>query len=242
MTRTDNKAVADFFKASSRDVTPGSLRQSVRVLYAPFANNHNISERCASVLSASERNRADRFTDEFERALFQQRRAFRRYCAAIAIGSSHPLSRFEFSETPKGRPYLAVLPGYWFSYSSCRYGFLGACSSTHGVGIDLEDPGRNLDILELAGRFYTRAEAAAVERAEDQERRDTFFGLWNLKESALKSVGEGLPFGLDAFEFKLTPEPRLVQAPPEIGGTDRFSSHPVTGTDGCAALIIRERA
>ena len=52
---------------------------------------------------------------------------------------------------------------------------------------------------------FSDAEAKTVESAGDQARLRTFFQLWCLKEAALKSIGEGLPFGLDAFEFELSP-------------------------------------
>ncbi len=34
----------------------------------------------------------------------------------------------------------------------------------------------------------------------------TFYQFWSLKEAALKSIGEGLPFGLYAFEFEVDPK------------------------------------
>ena len=74
------------------------------------------------------------------------------------------------------------------------------------------------------------------------ERLRTFFQFWSLKEAALKSIGEGLPFGLDAFEFELGPDLRVVHAPPEHGGPEQFNAHVIEGTDSCAALVIRSLA
>jgi 4'-phosphopantetheinyl transferase len=71
------------------------------------------------------------------------------------------------------------------------------------------------------------------------ERLQTFYRFWSLKEAALKSIGEGLPFGLDAFELELDPKLRVVHAPPDHGGPEQFDAHVIEGTEGCAALVIR---
>jgi len=62
-----------------------------------------------------------------------------------------------------------------------------------------------------------------------------------LKEAALKSIGEGLPFGLDAFEFELDESPRVVVAPGDHGGPRRFSAHLFDQVDVGAALVLRTR-
>ncbi len=242
MTRDESRRINDLFAAGSRDLTPASARHAAYVLYAPVSRDPEVSRHCASVLSDSELRRADRFATECDKARFNQRRAFRRFCGATVLGSSRPLSRIVFEETENGRPYLSDLPDFWFSFSSCRFGFLGAWSSTHGIGVDLEDQTRNLEAAEFAHRFFSGAEANAVEGAGGVERPRTFFQLWTLKEAALKSIGEGLPYGLDAFEFELDPNPRVVHAPPEHGGPEQFNAHVIEGTDSCAALVIRSLA
>src|SRR4029077_20127833 len=178
---------------------------TARLLYAPVSSDAETSRRCASVLSDTELERSDCFVTEDLKTHFKQRRAFRRYCGALALGSQRPLSRIVFKETEKGRPYLPDLPDCWFSFSSCRFGFLGAWSSTHQMGIDLEDQTRILEAAELAQQFFSDAEAKAVEEVTGLAQLRTFYQLWSLKEAALKSIGEGLPFGMDAFEFELTP-------------------------------------
>ncbi len=242
MSRDDSDRINEHFAAGSRDLTPASARHAANVLYVPVSRDPEVSRYCASVLTDVEMQRADRFVTEYDKARFEQRRAFRRFCGATALGSSRPLSQIVFVETENGRPYLSDLPDFWFSFSSCRFGFLGAWSSTHGIGVDLEDQTRNLEAAELAHRFFSGAEANAVEGAGDLERLRTFFQFWSLKEAALKSIGEGLPFGLDAFEFELDPNPRVVQAPPDHGGPEQFNAHMLEGTDSCAALVIRSRA
>ena len=239
MTRDDSDRIKDLFAASSRDVTPASARQAAYVLYAPVSRDPEVSRYCASVLSDTELQRADRFVNEYDKAEFKQRRAFRRFYGATVLGSSRSLSQIVFEETENGRPYLSDLPNFWFSFSSCRFGFLGAWSSTHGIGVDLEDQTRDVEAEELARQFFAAAEANAVARLSGGQRLRTFYRLWSLKEAALKSIGEGLPFGLDAFEFELGPTPRVVRTPPGHGGPERFSAYLVEGADGCAALALR---
>jgi 4'-phosphopantetheinyl transferase len=214
----------------------------VYVLYAPVSLDPELWRHCASVLSDTELQRADRLVNEYDKAQFKQRRAFRRFCGATVLGSSRPLSQIVFEETKNGRPYLPDLPAVWFSFSSCRFGFLGAWSSTLGIGVDFEDQTRNLEAVEIASRFFSEAEATAVEQAGGVERQWTFFQLWCLKEAALKSIGEGLPFGLDAFEFELDPNPRVVHAPTDYGAPEQFDAHLIEGTGSCAALVTRSLA
>ena len=243
MTRDDSVRIADLFATGSRDLTPASARHAAYVLYAPVSRDPEVTRHCASVLSDTELHRADRFVNEYDKAQFKQRRAFRRFCGATALGSSRTLSQIVFEETEKGRPYLPDLPDFWFSFSSCRFGFLGAWSSTHGIGVDLEDQTRNLEAVELAHRFFSGAEANAVEGVSSLERLRTFFQFWSLKEAALKSIGEGLPFGLDAFKFELGPNLRVVHAPPDYGGPEQFAAHLIEGIDSCcAALVTRSLA
>jgi 4'-phosphopantetheinyl transferase len=244
MTEEGIDRVNDLFAASTSEWTPTSVKNLVCVLYAPFSNQPEVSSRCAKVLSDAELMKAGRFMVEDDMAHFIQRRAFRRYCGMLAVGAQVSLARIDFAEKENGRPYLLNLPSLWFSFSSSRFGFLGAWSSTHAVGVDLEDKTRNVEPGKLAQHFFSEAETKAVESAGEARLR-TFFQLWCLKEAALKSIGEGLPFGLDAFEFELSPNIRVVHAPDDYGGPKQFDAHVIEGTPtgrGCAALVIRRRA
>ena len=241
MTRNDSAWVNNHFAGGARDCTPDLARSMVRILYAPASRDPEASSRCASVLSDAELRHAESFVTQDLNEHFKQRRAFRRYCGAVALGCARTLSSINFDATEKGQPYLPELPGCWFSFSSCRLGFLGAWSSTHAIGVDIEDPTRDVEAPELARHFFARAEAAAVNGAGAPARTPAFFQLWTLKEAALKSIGEGLPFGLDAFEFELAPSLRIVHAPPDHGGPERFHTYLLEGTSGCAALAIRSR-
>ncbi|MGB6767575.1 MAG: 4'-phosphopantetheinyl transferase superfamily protein [Methyloceanibacter sp.] len=239
MTWDASAGVNDLFAASARDCTPAPARHMASVLFAPVSRDPETVSRCASVLSDAEKRRAQSFLAEGREAHFKQQRAFRRYCGALAVGSALPLSRIAFEATEKGRPYLPELRGCWFSFSSCRLGYLGAWSSTRRIGVDIEDQTRHLEATELAQAYFSRAEAKAVEGAGERTRMQTFFQLWTLKEAALKSIGEGLPFGLDAFQFELDPSIRIVDAPRAYGGPERFCAYAIETAGSCAALAIR---
>jgi phosphopantetheinyl transferase len=239
MSHDDGNALRDFFVARSIDVTPEPIRHAAQVLYVPVSIDSALTGRCATVLSDTERHRAEHFVAENDRTLFMQRRAFRRFCGALSLQSSQPLSRVTFEETENGRPYLADKPDLRFSFSSCRFGFLGAWTSMRGIGIDIEDQTRNVEAAELAGHYFCVREARAVASDHGPAGLRNFFQLWSLKEAALKAIGEGLPFGLDAFEFELAPSLRVVDAPAQYGGPEGFRAHMLGGTGHCAAVVIR---
>jgi len=238
MNQRDSNRIHDYFAGSSRDITPMPMRHTAHVLYAPVSNDPELTRCCASVLSKDELQRAEHFLTQSDRSLFIQRRAFRRFCGALSLGSSKPLSLIVFGETENGRPHLYDLPDLRFSFSSCRFGFLGAWSPILEIGVDIEDRTRDPGATELAWQFFSVAEAKAVEGQGGLANLRTFFQFWTLKEAALKSIGEGLPFGLDAFEFALDPRLRVVHAPPEYGGPGRFSAHVIEGTESFTAVVI----
>jgi len=239
MTSLDKDRVVRYFVANTRDLTPAPTRQTARVMYAQVSSDPEVMKCCGSVLSDAELQRADRFASENDKARFIQRRAFRRFCGTIAIGSSRPLSQIVFQETENGRPYLTALADTWFSFSSCRSGFLGAWSSTHGIGVDIETQTEKVEARELAQQFFSAAEVRIISQANGPERQRTFLQLWNLKEAALKSIGVGLPFGLENFQFELHPKPRVVHAPSGNSGQAQFDAHTIEGTGACAAVVIR---
>jgi len=238
MTHDASPGIEAWFAAHVGDWTPLPAREEARVLFMPVSSDADITRRCAAILSPAELRKADSFLTEELRAHFKQQRAFRRYCGARALGSIEPLSHIAFAEGDKGRPYLPQAPEISFSFSSCRLGFLGAWSSTRDVGVDIEDQTRSLDLAEMAHGYFSDAEAQLVAQARAPS---TFFALWTLKEAALKSIGEGLPFGLDAFAFELEPRLAMVRAPHDCGGVGRFEARLVRGADHCAALVTAQR-
>jgi len=242
MSRDDSERVSDYFSGSSRDLSPLSASDSVKVLQAPVSHDPEVTRYCTAVLSYAELEQADRLVIHEHKALFIQRRAFRRYCGALALRSSQCLSKIDFSETENGRPFFPDLPDYWFSFSSCHFGFVGAWSSTHGIGVDVEDHRKELQTTELAEHYFSMAEARAVNVQSNLESRQTFFKFWCLKEAALKSIGEGLPYGLDTFEFELQPNLRVVEAPSEYGGAGQFDARLIETADSYTALLIRKLA
>jgi 4'-phosphopantetheinyl transferase len=108
------------------------------------------------------------------------------------------------------------------------------------LGVDVEDQVLEQEVADLAQAYFTESEARTVRDAGPTRLR-TFRQLWSLKEAALKSIGEGLPFGLDAFEFELDESPRVVGAPRDHGGPRRFSAHLFDQADVGAALVLRAR-
>ena len=231
-------SVHAYFRANARNVAPASLAVPVSVLFAPASTSTEVTSLCAALLSEEERQAASKLLTDELRARFVQRRAFRRFCAASA-GAEQPLDAIEFAFTEIGAPFLPALPHTAFSFSACSSGYLAAWSTACTPGVDIEDR-KKVEAADLARTYFTPREADAVAAADDASRLKTFLQFWTLKEAALKSIGEGLPFGLDTFEFELGPPPRIVNAPSRPGIAERFTAQFLdVGSNYHAALVTR---
>lgn len=97
---------------------------------------------------------------------------------------------------------------------------------------------RNPGAIGLARQYFSAAEARAVEGVGGHEGLQAFFRLWCLKEAALKSIGEGMPYGLDAFEFALGSGLQVVHAPLDRGGAESFSGYLVEDSETTTAIVL----
>jgi phosphopantetheinyl transferase len=231
--------IRDMFAARAR-VWALAARDDLHVLYAPFQSAAWVNSLCSEALSNDELLQAGRFAAAEDKALFIQRRAFRRYCGNLALGAQRRLAQIHFAATAAGRPFLAGRPDIWFSFSSCRRGMLAAWSSSHAMGVDIEDQARALDTVQIAEMFFAPSEAGLVRFARGAEQRRRFFRLWCLKEAALKSIGQGLPFGLDSFAFDLEPQLCVARAPLVRGRAVEFSADVIEEREWCAAVVTRK--
>lgn len=120
-------------------------------------------------------------------------------------------------ETPLGKPYLSGHP--WIHFNLSHSGSRVLCVlSSHPCGCDVERLGRGS--AALARRFFTAAEAAALEEAQSAGGNEAFqilfTRIWTRKESFLKASGDGLSRPMNTFSV-LAPPPsvRFLEADPE---------------------------
>jgi len=71
------------------------------------------------------------------------------------------------------------------------------------VGVDVEDMERLGMTVEIADRFFSRAEVSALLALPVETQRSRFFEYWTLKEAYIKARGMGLSLPLEQFSFHL---------------------------------------
>ncbi|MGH8157965.1 MAG: 4'-phosphopantetheinyl transferase family protein [Rhodanobacter sp.] len=97
-----------------------------------------------------------------------------------------------------GRPALAAGhdPSIGFNWSHSGEHALIAIGRHVVPGVDLEQVRARPRALEIAQRYFSADEAAALAILPPVERSTAFLELWTAKEAVLKALGRGLAFGL----------------------------------------------
>jgi 4'-phosphopantetheinyl transferase len=161
----------------------------------------------AAVSTLSEEERA-------QYARFHFARDSRDYAAAHALlrtvlsrDSNRRPESWRFDKTAHGKPYLIGDGEGSRSFSLSHTHGMVACAVANGgdVGVDVECVDRDPNVLEIASRFFSPAEAQLLGRLDGESRRRRFFELWTLKEALVKAIGVGLSESLASWAFTIDP-------------------------------------
>ena len=67
-----------------------------------------------------------------------------------------------------------------------------AISFMREVGVDIEFVDRNVDVLSVAQKVFSRLEASRMRSLPSNVRASAFFARWTRQEAFLKATGDGL--------------------------------------------------
>lgn len=160
-----------------------------------------------ATLSPDERLRAERFHFQRDREHFVAARGGLRDIVGRYTGSAPESLRFAYDEF--GKPRLsgeAGLESLRFNVSHSHGVALYAVASGREVGVDLEYVREEFACQEIAERFFSRREVAALNALPVEERAAAFFDCWTRKEAYIKALGEGLSHPLHLFTVSLNPD------------------------------------
>ena len=167
-----------------------------------------------SALDAPERARSRLMHRDDARLRFTAGRWLARQVLSRRLGCAE--TEVELAIGAHGRPVLTT-GGIDFNLSHAG-SLVVLALSTARVGIDVEATGRANDWRAIAHRFFSAAEAAAIEAYSEAEQRAAFFRVWVRKEAFVKALGTGVATGLGRFDVSAGPEPALAGA--RIDGVD----------------------
>ncbi len=168
------------------------------------------------LLAPHERRRHDAFAFERHRHEYLVTRALVR--AVLSRYAAVAPADWTFVDGEYGKPQVAgpaSAPPLRFNLSNTDG--LVACVVTgdREVGVDVEAMDGRAATEDVAERFFSPAESAALRALPADARPGRFFEFWTLKEAYIKARGAGLSLPLDRFSFRLDPDtaPRIEFAP-----------------------------
>lgn len=176
----------------------------------------------ASLLSAGERARAERFYFLRDRERFILGRGRLRLLLSEHIGEDG--DRIEISYNSFGKPYIRSNE-IFFNVAHSEDRLLIALSYRREVGVDVEHIRSELGIYDLGQRFFSSDEIALLEKsASDQRERKAFF-CWAGKEALLKGIGCGLRCPLNSYSVLERADTfhAVIKAPVASGDVRRWS-------------------
>jgi len=157
-------------------------------------------------LAADEQARVERFYFRRNREHFIVARGVLRALLGFYLNNAPECLSFRYSS--HGKPALAWESGgdmIRFNLSHSHGVALYAVTRGREVGIDLEYIRSDLEVEQIAERFFSRREIATLRALPIDLRTDAFFLCWTRKEAYIKARGEGLSLPLDQFDVSLIP-------------------------------------
>lgn len=159
--------------------------------------------RLEATLAPDEISRAARFVFQRDRESFVAARGILRELLGAYLGQ--PPAALKFDSGPRGKPALKdCAPWMRFNLAHSHGMALYAFAKGREVGVDIELLRPDFGGMEVAERFFSPREVAALRALPPGLRVDGFFTCWTKKEAYVKASGVGLEIPLDSFDVSLS--------------------------------------
>ncbi len=213
----------------------------VHVWLAPLDQLH--VSQLAQTLSEEELARAGRFHFRRDRERFIACRSLLRTILSRYLCVEPHQLRICYGTY--GKPYLeeeVEKNKLQFNLSHSHGLALYAFTRGRNIGVDLEYIRRMPDFSQIAARFFSQNEYAALNALPESQRQEAFFYCWTRKEAYIKAIGNGLMHPLNSFDVSLAPgEPACllnVEGDPEEASRWSLKSlNPVPGYVAALAVV-----
>lgn len=195
-------------------------------------------EEFFDTLSEDERARALRFRFERDRARFVIARGILRDIVGRYL--RRPPTIIKFGYNKYGKPSLAEDEGgLRFNLAHSAGAAVYACALGREVGVDVEHWREDFASMEVAGRFFSKAEVHALAALPPDLSTQAFFNCWTRKEAYIKALGEGLSHPLDCFTVSLAPgeAARLLKTDRDPAEASAWSLFDLKPFDDCSAAL-----
>ena len=209
----------------------------LHVWFGPLEFSGEHREQIENLLSAEERERAKKFIAPQARDSFVATRAILRSLLSSYLAiSPHQIS---LDVGPHGKPELSSAHANKVCFNVSHSHGMGLCAFTASqpVGADVEKIRASFEGMEIAERFFSKAEIAVLNQVPQPRRAEAFFRCWTRKEAYIKARGLGMSIPLDSFsvEFADTREQTLRDE-----NNEEWSCYDLdVGADYAAAVVAR---
>lgn len=205
--------------------------------------NESLIGEMRPVLSPDECARADRFHFERDRRRFIVARGSLRTILGAYLKKDP--AQLSFSYSPYGKPALVAdseTTKLSFNLSHAHELALIAVTRERSIGIDVEFIRPEVASQEIAERFFSSHEVAALQALPAEVQSEAFFNCWTRKEAYIKAIGEGMSLPLDQFHVSLVPgsAAELLGNVRDANEVSRWSLRELAPAPGYVAAIAVE--
>ncbi|WP_049721082.1 4'-phosphopantetheinyl transferase family protein [Gilvimarinus polysaccharolyticus] len=125
--------------------------------------------------------------------------------------------QLQFSIAAGGKPQLNDTNcNLHFNLTHSNQWLALAVSDHSPVGLDIEQPHKPRDAINIARHYFHRSEYHHLKNLQGQALQDQFYKLWTLKEAFFKARGTGISEGLARVRFNQLIDPITAIIEPEL--------------------------
>jgi 4'-phosphopantetheinyl transferase len=220
-------------------------RRTVHVWRLIFNQLTDNLEFFTKTLSPNERDRADRFRFEKDKAHFIVFTGALKTIIGRYLNCDPRRIQFQYSEF--GKPYLMANhdgDAFFFNMAHSNHLAVIGFGRILQIGIDIEFIRPIPDIDEIGKRIFSPNEYKKYHSLPENQKQTAFFNCWTRKEAFIKAIGKGLSFPLDRFSVSFAPgnSCRIIDIDGDTEKASKWSLvHFIPAKNYSAALALNDR-